>query len=187
MRVIIPVKSFAEAKQRLSPALNQRQRAHLAERMFRHVLGVAAAVFSAARVLVISRSQDALALAEAGGATPLAERTPSALNMALRQAADFVRTQGHSKILILASDLPLLEEDDLAEIAGNDCSIAPDRHNSGTNALLWPVDLSFQFGQASFARHRNIAETAGLVPTILVRKGLAHDVDLPADLIGLDL
>jgi 2-phospho-L-lactate guanylyltransferase len=183
-RTIIPVKSFGEAKQRLALVLNPTQRAHLAEEMFRHVLGVASNAFGMSNVLVISRSRDVLAIAEADGAMAVPESEPSELNSALAKAASIARAQGASHVLALASDLPLLEKSDLAELTKHDCAIAADRHRRGTNALLWPVALPFSFGDDSFARHRAIAGSAGLDPQIVARKGFAHDIDVPEDLIG---
>jgi len=183
MRVIVPVKPFADAKRRLSPVLNPAQRATLAERMFRHVLGVAVSCFGAANVLVVSRSEDVLATAQTEGAVAVAEDNPSGLNSAVSQA---VRAAAVLRVLVVASDLPVLGCDDLAEMARGECTIAPDHHRRGTNALLWPAHLPFAFGENSFTRHRAIAEGAGLVPTILVRRGLAYDIDVPEDLNSLD-
>jgi|SRR5437016_4320087 len=187
LRVIIPVKPFAEAKQRLSPELNAIQRAQLAERMFRHVIGVSATVFNAGNLLVVSRSPDVMAIAEAQGALGLLEDTPFELNSALSQAAQVVQANGNSRVLVLASDLPLLEEHDLVEVTRSDCAIAPDRHRRGTNALLWSSTLPFAFGENSFARHLASARAAGLDPQIVWRPGLAHDIDVPEDLIGARL
>ncbi|HEX3431606.1 MAG TPA: 2-phospho-L-lactate guanylyltransferase [Rhizomicrobium sp.] len=185
MRVIIPVKPFAEAKQRLAPVLNPAERAALAEDMFRHVLRTASAVFGASDVLVISRAPDVLAIAESVRALALGEEGPPGLNSALMQAARFANLRGHSKVLVLASDLPLLAESDLAEMAGYACAIAPDRHDRGTNALIWPSHLAFAFGENSLLRHRTTAEVAGLDPKLFVRRGIAHDIDVPADLVNI--
>ena len=183
LRVIIPVKPFNEAKQRLAPALNPVQRARLAERMFRHVFTVTVSSFGAANVLVVSRSEGVLATTRSEGAVAVHEDTPSDLNSALLQA---VGAAAVSRVVVVASDLPDLDSSDLAEIADCECAIAPDRRQQGTNALLWPAYLPFAFGENSFARHRTIAETARLAPTILMRRGLAHDVDVPEDLGGLE-
>lgn len=177
--VIIPVKPFAEAKQRLSPVLNAEQRPQLAERMFRHVFGVAVSRFAGANVLVVSRSEDILEIARSEGGAAVRERAPSDLNSALSQA---VLAAGVPRVLVLVSDLPLLCADDLVEMTRYECAIAPDRHGRGTNALLWPTRLRIAFGENSFARHQEIAETAGLAPALIVRRGLAHDVDVPDDL-----
>src|SRR2546421_11807193 len=95
-RVVIPVKPFTEAKQRLAPVLNPAERAHLAERMFRHVLSTAHAFATPENVLVVSRSRDVLAIAEADGTIALPERSAIDLNSALSEAAAFASAAGHS-------------------------------------------------------------------------------------------
>ena len=182
LRVIIPVKPFVEAKQRLASVLNPMQRAGLAERMFRHVFGVAVSCFDAANVLVVSRSEDVLAMVRKEGGVTVPEDNPSDLNAALSRA---VFAAAVPRVLVVASDLPFLGCDDLAEIARRECAIAPDRHLRGTNALLWPANLPFAFGEDSFARHRAIAEAAGITAATLSRPGLARDIDAPDDLNGL--
>ncbi|HLY06497.1 MAG TPA: 2-phospho-L-lactate guanylyltransferase [Rhizomicrobium sp.] len=184
LRVVIPVKPFTEAKQRLASVLNRTQRAELAERMFRQVFGVAASWAGAANVVVVSRAEDILAMVRNEGGIVVQEEKTSSLNSALSHAAVAAAV---SRILVVAGDLPFLAHDDLAEMARGECAIAPDRHRRGTNALLWPAQLPFAFGENSFARHRAIAEGAGLIPTVVLRRGLAHDVDVPDDLNSVEI
>lgn len=179
LRIVIPAKPFTEAKQRLASVLNPVQRAELAERMFRHVFMVAESFLGAANVLVVSRSEDVLTLARNADAITVREGNPSDLNFAVTQAAG---AAGAPRVLVVASDLPLLRRDDLAEMARHECAVAPDHHQRGTNALLWPAHLPFAFGENSFARHGAIAAAAGIDPIIVARRGLAQDVDEPTDL-----
>lgn len=183
MRIAIPVKSFSEAKQRLAPALDTTARATLARDLFRHVFSVALEFAGPERVFVISRSAEILELASTGGATALAE-AGSGLNPALVQAQAHAREAGAARLLVLASDLPLLGVADLVELSQHACAIAPDRHGRGTNALLWPTHPApgFHFGEDSFGKHRAAAEQCGFNPAIVDRPGLGHDVDYPADL-----
>lgn len=185
LHVIIPVKPFSEAKQRLAPALGAAQRLQLAQDFFRHVL--ATALGFSRPVIVVSRAPDVLALADAEGATALLETTRSGLNAALAEAENFARIRDASRLLVVASDLPLLKKSDLAALAAEECAIAPDRRRRGTNALLWPASphLGFHFGEDSFERHFAAAKGAGFDPKIISRAGLAHDVDLPEDLLAL--
>ena len=187
LRIIIPVKPFAEAKQRLSPVLKPPARARLAEELLRHVLATAIGVAHARAVIVVSRGSEVLSLAQAMGATGLAESSRPDLNAALGQAAEFARARGASKILVLASDLPLLCEPDLVALIAESCAVAPDRHGRGTNALLWPTTpaIGFHFGDNSFTHHCAAAKAAGVDPKIVSRPGLGHDVDLPSDLLDL--
>lgn len=185
LRIVIPVKPFAEAKQRLAPALNAEARARLAESMFRHVFDVATGFAGSHAVIVITRAPDIVRYAADNGAVGLSETGTPDLNSALLQAADFARATGASRLLIIASDLPLLCESDLEAMAAQSCAIAPDRRGQGTNALLWPLGPlpGFRFGEGSFARHRAAAKEAGLDPQTVFRPGLMHDIDLPCDLL----
>ncbi len=189
LRVIIPVKPFDEAKRRLSPVMVATTRAKLARKLFTHVLATVVEFADPRMVVVISRAPEVLALAEARGAKPLAETSRSDLNAALRQAAEFSFQKGATGLLVVASDLPLLQASDLAEMTDAETAIASDRHGRGTNALLWPANpaFAFHFGEDSFARHLAAAKAAGFDPRIVSRPGLAHDVDEPEDLLDLSI
>jgi 2-phospho-L-lactate guanylyltransferase len=187
LRIIIPVKPYGEAKQRLAPALSDEERAELAQSMFQHVFATALSAVRPGDVIVVTRARDVIDYATAQGARGLAETGSPDLNAALAQAAEFAGDA--CRLLILASDLPLLSQDDLAEMTAKNCAIAPDRHGRGTNALTWPAHPSpgFHFGENSLERHRTAAISAGFVPQIIVRPGLAHDIDMPDDLLPLPL
>ncbi len=62
--------------------------------------------------------------------------------------------------------------------------IAPDRHGTGTNALLVsPVGLiEYDFGENSFQRHCQRAREAGARLEIVNLPTLGLDLDLPEDL-----
>jgi 2-phospho-L-lactate guanylyltransferase len=186
LRIIIPVKPFSEAKQRLAAVMTGAARARLAEEMFHHVLSVACAFAGPAAIIVISRGPDVLDHVTSLGATALAERSPSELNCVLLQAAAFALNDGASKLLVVASDLPQLCEADLGALLLHDCGVAPDRHSTGTNALLWPTSPlpGFHFGENSFAQHCEAARAAGFDPKIVFSAGLANDIDTPADLLS---
>ena len=65
--------------------------------------------------------------------------------------------------------------------------IVPDRHGTGTNALVLAPPDCFEpsFGEGSFNRHLNHAKGAGLVHRAEGVPSLAHDVDTPEDLAAL--
>jgi 2-phospho-L-lactate guanylyltransferase len=65
--------------------------------------------------------------------------------------------------------------------------LVPDRHGSGTNALLLapPTAIDFSFGEGSRVAHAAAAEAAGA--TYLELGGpLSFDVDTPDDLLEAD-
>ncbi len=65
--------------------------------------------------------------------------------------------------------------------------LVPDRHGSGTNALLLapPNAIDFRFGEGSRAAHAAAAEAAGA--TYVELDGpLSFDLDTPEDLLEAD-
>jgi 2-phospho-L-lactate guanylyltransferase len=65
--------------------------------------------------------------------------------------------------------------------------IVPDRHGTGTNALLLapPDAISPAFGEGSRERHARLAGAAGLDPALESLESLALDLDTPEDLAAL--
>ena len=65
--------------------------------------------------------------------------------------------------------------------------IVPDRHGSGTNALLLtpPDAIAPSFGPGSFARHAALGAAAGAVVRVAHAPSLELDVDTPGDLEAL--
>jgi 2-phospho-L-lactate guanylyltransferase len=67
--------------------------------------------------------------------------------------------------------------------------LAPDRHGTGTNALLLRCDpaadgpaFRFHFGPDSYARHVDEAHRLGLDVVTAITAGTALDLDTPEDL-----
>lgn len=138
----------------------------------------------------MSRSPDLLDKARAAGAVALAEVGVPGLNAALTQGAKFAAALGAKAVLSLSSDLPELAVEDieamLAAAQTQPIVIAPDRHGTGTNALLIrpPLLFTYAYGVDSLARHKAAAEIVGQPIAIVSRDGLARDVDEPTDLIA---
>lgn len=182
---IIPVKPFEQAKSRLAAALSPDERAELAETWFAHVLAVVRAATEVSGALVISRDPAALALAEKWGAQTLLEQGDD-LNAAWSQATAAV--SGADAVLLLPSDLPFIQVDDIAAMIALADSpraivIAPDHKQDGTNALLIrpPGLIGYAYGVGSFERHASAALAAGVRPR-LYRSERMLDIDVPDDL-----
>src|SRR5436190_796362 len=73
------------------------------------------------------------------------------------------------------------------ESDGMQVVIVPDRHGSGTNALMISPPDAFQpsFGPDSLNRHLTMAQEAGLKHSVEEVASLSHDVDTPDDLGAL--
>ncbi len=191
MWLVVPVRSLRDGKSRLAPALDAQQRRAFVERLLVRTLERAARFPGLERTLVVSACDEARARASACGATVIEERAPGGLNNALRQAQFRLRDAGVTRMLMVSSDLPLLQAEDLqclaAASSAGAIAIAPDRARQGTNGigLHAAVDFDFSFGPSSFERHLERVQQLGIHSTILERTGLAFDIDLPNDLAEL--
>jgi 2-phospho-L-lactate guanylyltransferase len=187
---VVPVKPFEEAKTRLAGALGAAQRCALAARLFDLALQTVLRFAQTRPVLVVTGSERIIRMAVDLGAQALLESAPDGLNAALRQAAAHVCRHGGSQLLAVATDLPLLEVEDLSALeasATQGYAIAPDVHLAGTNALLLPASAAppFAFGPDSYAVHRAAIRKLGAEPGIVTRPGLALDIDRPEDLAAI--
>lgn len=186
---IVPVKPLRRSKSRLSKVLNRDARAELSRDMLIHTLSVLAEVPGISRTLVVSRDSQALALAREYGARTVTEHGAPELNPALSRATQVARGYGVSAVLVLPADLPLIQHEDVEALLAHASDppvvvIAPDRHHSGTNALLSspPGLIDYDFGPDSFQHHLKRAEATGARVVICNLPSFSLDVDLPEDL-----
>lgn len=186
---IVPVKPFREAKSRLASALSQDERAELSKNFLLHTLEVLQHAHVVSRTMVISRDTAALHVARTQGAFTVTESGTPELNAALARATDVSISMGAEALLIMPSDLPMVSVDDvLALVQANTVvpgvSLAPDRHESGTNGLfLWPPHaIPYVFGPDSFAKHLALARERKVAAKVCHLPGFALDVDFPEDL-----
>lgn len=176
--VLVPVKAFSSAKERLSPTINPAARAELARAMATRVLEAAGALDVAVvcdddAVVDWARSHGALVLVESG----------RGLNGAVENGVHRLAEAGADEILVTHADLP--QAHDLERLTGFDgVTLVPDRREDGTNVCGVPARAGFRFsyGPGSFVRHRSEAERLGLPLRVVREPSLAWDVDVPADL-----
>jgi 2-phospho-L-lactate guanylyltransferase len=186
---IVPVKPLRRSKSRLSDVLSGEERAALSQEMLIQTLEVLSQVPNVDRMLVISKDSRALAIAREHGARTLAERGTPQLNKALVRATVLARGYGVSTVLVLPADLPMITKPDVEKLIASASDppvvvIAPDRHRTGTNALLSspPGLIEYDFGPGSFARHKERAESVDARVVICELPSLELDLDIPEDL-----
>lgn len=176
--VLLPIKAFALAKQRLAPLRDPPARRALAEAMAATVLAAAGPL----RTAVVCDDDDVRGWAEAQGAEAI--WTPGlGLNGAVEAGVAHLARRGVARVIVAHADLPLAE--DLTWLAdGDGVTLVPDRHGDGTNVACVPtgVGFTFAYGAASFAAHRREATRLGLVQRLVPDERLGWDVDVPADL-----
>jgi len=186
--VIVLIKDFGTAKERLRPALGPKSRRALARRNARLAVRAAAA---GDHVLVVAGGEGAAELAEVWGAQVLLEPRQEGQNVAARRGIDIAIASGAEAVLVLSSDLPLVTADavrDLLESAqrlkGPVAVAVPAVGRGGTNALyLSPPDaIGLQFGDESLTKFRREAEARGVEFAVHHSEAMALDLDEPDDL-----
>lgn len=182
--VLIPIRSFDDAKTRLAGVLSPADRRRLAMAMAERVVRAARGL----PVFVVSDDDEVLRWAARLGAQCIAPGVKG-LNESITAAVSQVASspEAPDRVIIAHADLPLA--DDLRVVTGRGVAIAPDTERDGSNVMSLPVDAAFTFhyGPGSFAAHRDEAERRGLDFTVVDEPSLALDVDDPGDLVRLDL
>ncbi len=186
---IVPVKPLRTAKSRLSAVLTKDEREILSQQMLINTLDLLREVKEIERTLVVSRDTKALSIARKHGARTVTENGAPELNNALARATVVAQQYDISGVLVIPADLPLMRMDDVEKLIGRATDppvvvIAPDRHGSGTNALLSspPGLIEYDFGTDSFERHVARAKAAGVRLVVCEIPSIGLDVDLPEDL-----
>lgn len=186
--LVVLIKDFAAAKQRLRPALDPGARRELARGNARRALGAAQAN---GHVLAVCGSEAAAALARDEGAETLLEEEPRGQNAAAMLGIGHALAQGATSVLLLSSDLPLVSSAELAgmlEVASQMGSpsvlAAPATGRGGTNALyLSPPDvIDLHFGDDSLRKFERTSRARGVAFALHESPALALDLDEPSDL-----
>jgi 2-phospho-L-lactate guanylyltransferase len=184
---VAPVQRLELAKSRLAQVLSPIERSALVLQLLDNVLPALAGSELVTATIVVSPDPAALNHAANAGAIPLMQ-VGTGLNGAIRQGRAVARENGAEELLIVLADLPFLTTavvDDLLEAsAGADVTLAPDRHGTGTNALvLRPLDaIEPIFGTGSYQAHRAEADVRQRSLHTFHAQGTAFDVDTPEDL-----
>lgn len=187
---ILPVKSFPRAKQRLSPGLEPSLRTELAEAMLDDVLRALSAT-SVDEVIVVTAGDGPAALARERGARVIADAEQGHNQAAKLGVVEAIQDQAE-RVILVPGDCPALDPSELDALlarpsAERSLIIVPDRHGTGTNALLIrpPDAVAPAFGPGSCERHIGLAQAAGLDHAVVTVPSLALDIDTPDDLAAL--
>jgi 2-phospho-L-lactate/phosphoenolpyruvate guanylyltransferase len=161
----------------------------LAQAMFTDVLGTLRRVPGLDAIAVVTADRAAESAAAGERVIMLHDSAQAGQSEAARIGIRHALQVGYDRVLLVPGDTPLVEPGELAGLiaGGAGVVIVPDRHGTGTNALvLSPPDaIEPAFGPGSFARHVAAAEAADVPHRVEGVPGLALDVDTPDDLAAL--
>ncbi len=186
--ILIPVKSLANAKQRLASVLDQPTRTKLAQAMLFDVLETLGTWQSRPEVSVVTRDPFALEVAKRFEFQIIPDNASRSETDAIEMATRFCECRGIDSTLVIPGDIPLIQVAELQQIleaAPTEGSVlVPAADGRGTNAA-WrrPAGLfPLRFGNDSFKPHLAAARATQKPCVVLQLQGIALDVDNPADL-----
>jgi 2-phospho-L-lactate guanylyltransferase len=191
MWLIIPVKNFVNAKQRLCDYLDNVERADLYRSMLEDVLSSVQQVENLDGVSLVTCDPDAVKLANSWGMKVMLEPENVSHTHAVQLAVYNLAREGVESMVTLPGDIPLVtpfEINSLIEAHTNGgkpaFSISPSHDLKGSNAVVCtPPDLvTLQFGSNSFYPHLDKAKKLGLKPTVISFPGISLDIDTAEDL-----
>jgi 2-phospho-L-lactate guanylyltransferase len=189
---LIPVKGFRNAKQRLSPLLDAREREALAEAMFRDVLRQVLFARRLHATFVVTGNDTVADIALTLGAEVIREAAERGETDAVDFARRHLKAAGWEAVLIIPGDMPLLCARDIDEIlsqlpdgaAAPFALLVPSHDRMGTNALLLapPDIIKLRFGYDSFSYHMSQVSEQKLPLRFSENEHIALDIDEPKDL-----
>jgi 2-phospho-L-lactate/phosphoenolpyruvate guanylyltransferase len=156
---VLPVKRLDAAKQRLAAGLDEGRRRTLAEAMVADVLEAIGKARAIDRLIVVSGDPIAQELANGAGAEVVPDPEDAGHVEAAQAGIARAEVEGVERVVLLAGDCPLLDPRELDRlltgVPSRYVGIVPDRHGSGTNALLLspPDAIVPAFGEGSHSCH----------------------------------
>jgi 2-phospho-L-lactate/phosphoenolpyruvate guanylyltransferase len=188
---ILPVKRFGAAKSRLAAGIDEARRGALAAAMLADALEAIAAARTVERTIVITAEPRAAEAATASGAEVIADRADEGHSEAALAGIAVAEARGAPCVVLLPIDCPLLDPHELDRlltgVPERYVTVVPDRHGTGTNALVLapPGAIRPAFGEGSCARHVAAARAAGAPYGVEELASLGLDIDTPADIVAL--
>jgi 2-phospho-L-lactate guanylyltransferase len=189
--VVVLIKDFDSAKERLQPAMGAQSRRALARRNAKLAVDAAKA---GDHVLVVAGGEEVAEMAASWGATVLLEPREEGQNTAAERGIKRAVEAGAEAVLLLSSDLPLVTPESVRALlaAANRSKppavvAVPAIGRGGTNALYVhpPEAIGLHFGDQSLEKFRQDAEARGVTFSVHQSEAMALDLDEPEDLARL--
>jgi 2-phospho-L-lactate guanylyltransferase len=186
--ILVPIKTLANAKQRLASVLDQPTRTKLAQAMLFDVLETLGAWENRPEVGIVTSDPFALEAARRFEFQIISDNANRSETDAIEMATRFCQSRGVDSTLVIPGDIPLINVSELerileaAPVEGS--VLVPAADGRGTNAA-WrrPAGLfPLRFGNDSFKPHLAAARATHKPCVILSLPGIALDVDNPSDL-----
>ena len=185
--VIIPVKTFSNAKTRLD--LSPQKIELLCKIMLEEILQITSISPRIEKTIVVTKEKQAIEIAEKFNATVIKDEKEESVNSAVALADKYLLENNFDASIVLPQDIPYIKTQDIDFMLNyiappNFAIIVPSRRFDGTNALVrMPIDLmKTHYDEDSYKIHMNTAKNHTLNVAMVFVKRIMWDVDNREDL-----
>lgn len=196
MWALLPIKTLAAAKQRLSSLLTPPQRQGLFTAMLEDVIAVLSRQPEISGITLVSNDPYVAQLAQRYNLElmPEAQLNARGLNAVVQAAVSALARRKIHDVMVVHGDLPMLDRGALSKLIGRHdregdrrLTLAPDRHREGSNCLLaTPASaFTFHYGADSYNLHLEQAAKSNFSSQVVVHQSTGCDIDYPEDLVYL--
>ncbi|MBJ7458541.1 MAG: 2-phospho-L-lactate guanylyltransferase [Thermoleophilaceae bacterium] len=190
--VILPIKPFDDAKERLATGLAAEQRRLIAEAMVRDVIAALGRTKEVDGIVVVSAEPKLTEIAAGTADAVIADARTGHSDAAMAGVAWAIE-HDFDRVVMIPGDCPLLNPEELDDLIARtredriQFAVVPDRMGTGTNALVVaPPDAAEpSFGPDSRQRHIAMGLAAALRVAEHEVPSLALDLDTADDLLEL--
>ena len=188
---LVPVKGLARAPlSRLASLLNEEERGRLSLTMLRDVLTVLNSVDKLEGLVAVTRDPSVREIAKCHRARIIEEPIDIVgEGPAVDYGANILAGEGVEGVLVIPSDLPLIDRSDIETLLdvdlGSPSVVMAPSDDGGTNALLKrpPDAIPSRFGTDSLPLHIQEAESRGIPYRVIPLFSFTTDIDSPEDLL----
>ena len=183
---IIPVKTFSQAKTRLT--LSKIQKEFLCKIMLEEVLRTISKSKSIDNIAIVSKDEDAMKLGKQFGALQIYDNDRG-VNTAISLADKYLSDKGYDCSVIFPQDIPIMEPSDIDNLlsflkSSSSVIIVPSLQFNGTNALVrCPTNImETQYDRGSYSYQLKAAKTVTQNVSIAFIRRIMLDIDDDSDL-----
>lgn len=185
--VIIPVKTFSNAKTRLD--LPSEKIEELCKVMLEEILQTVSISPHIEKTIIVTKEEKAIQIAEKFNAIIIRDEKEESVNGAVALADKYLLENGFDASIVFPQDIPYIKTQDIDFMLNykappNFAIIVPSRRFDGTNALVrMPIDLmETHYDEDSYKIHMNTAKEHTLNVAMVFVKRIMWDVDNAEDL-----
>ena len=183
---IIPVKTFSQAKTRLT--LSKIQKELLCKIMLEEVLRTISKSKSIDNIAIVSKDEDAMKLSKQFGVLEIYDNDQG-VNTAISLADKYLSDKEYDCSVIFPQDIPIMEPADIDNLlsflkSSSSVIVVPSLQFNGTNALVrCPADImETQYDRGSYSYQLRAARTVTQNVSVAFIRRIMLDIDDNSDL-----